>query len=274
MAARFWVGGTGTWDTSDTTHWAATSGGAGGQSVPGAADTVTFDGGSGGGTVTAAATLTGVTSLTCGAFTGTLTFATNNPNFTVGTVSISGTGTRTINLGNGTWTITGVGTVWDAGTTTNLTFSANSSTLSFTGTSNVRTFQGGGLTYSTMTFSAVSGGISTDWGSAFTAATINLSSPLNLRLTGGITYTISNAFTWAGSSSSNAINITSTSSASAGNIAAGAAGSTITWAGLRFIVFTTNAVNATSSFNFGGNNMNGGSITGPSGGGAIGVIGS
>src|SRR5688572_1536024 len=55
MAARFWVGGTGTADLADTTHWAATSGGAGGQSVPGSADTVTFDGSSGSGTVTIAA---------------------------------------------------------------------------------------------------------------------------------------------------------------------------------------------------------------------------
>ena len=52
MASRFWVGGTGTWDASDTTHWAATSGGAGGQSVPTASDTATFDASSGGGTVT------------------------------------------------------------------------------------------------------------------------------------------------------------------------------------------------------------------------------
>lgn len=43
MAARFWVGGTGNWDASTTTHWAATSGGAGGASVPTSSDTVTFD---------------------------------------------------------------------------------------------------------------------------------------------------------------------------------------------------------------------------------------
>ena len=43
MAARFWVGGTGTWSASNTTNWAGTSGGAGGQSVPGTADSVVFD---------------------------------------------------------------------------------------------------------------------------------------------------------------------------------------------------------------------------------------
>jgi hypothetical protein len=68
MANRFWVGGTGTWDALDTTHWAATSGGAGGQSVPTSSDAVAFDASSGGGTVTLGAngacstlTLTGST---------------------------------------------------------------------------------------------------------------------------------------------------------------------------------------------------------------------
>lgn len=41
MANRFWVGGTGNW--SDTAHWSATSGGAGGSSVPTSADNVYFD---------------------------------------------------------------------------------------------------------------------------------------------------------------------------------------------------------------------------------------
>ncbi len=43
MASRFWVGGTGTWDAADTTHWSATSGGGGGSSVPTSSDDVTFD---------------------------------------------------------------------------------------------------------------------------------------------------------------------------------------------------------------------------------------
>lgn len=43
MASRYWVGGTGTWDNSSTTHWSATSGGASGASVPTLADDVFFD---------------------------------------------------------------------------------------------------------------------------------------------------------------------------------------------------------------------------------------
>jgi hypothetical protein len=42
MANRYWVGGSGTWDTT-TTHWSATSGGAGGASAPSVSDSVFFD---------------------------------------------------------------------------------------------------------------------------------------------------------------------------------------------------------------------------------------
>lgn len=52
MANRFWVGGSGTWDTTSTANWSATSGGASGASAPNAADVVTFDANSGTGTVT------------------------------------------------------------------------------------------------------------------------------------------------------------------------------------------------------------------------------
>ena len=43
MADRYWVGGTGNWDASDTSHWAIISGGAGGASVPSSVDNVIFD---------------------------------------------------------------------------------------------------------------------------------------------------------------------------------------------------------------------------------------
>lgn len=49
---RYWVGGTGNWDATTTTHWAASSGGSGGASVPIAGENVFFDANSGGGTVT------------------------------------------------------------------------------------------------------------------------------------------------------------------------------------------------------------------------------
>lgn len=52
MANRFWVGGSGTWDGTSTTHWAATSGGASGASAPTSSDDVFFDANSGTSTVT------------------------------------------------------------------------------------------------------------------------------------------------------------------------------------------------------------------------------
>ena len=52
MANRFWVGGSGTWDTTSTANWSATTGGAPGASAPNAADIAAFDSNSGTGTVT------------------------------------------------------------------------------------------------------------------------------------------------------------------------------------------------------------------------------
>jgi len=43
MADRYWILGTGTWDSTNTVNWSASSGGSGGASVPTAADNVFFD---------------------------------------------------------------------------------------------------------------------------------------------------------------------------------------------------------------------------------------
>lgn len=71
MADRYWVGGTGTWNTTSTTNWSASSGGASGASVPTVADNVFFDQAS-----TYTVTMTGA--LACLDITvsaGTVTFA-------------------------------------------------------------------------------------------------------------------------------------------------------------------------------------------------------
>lgn len=47
MANRFWVGGSGAWDTTSTTNWAATTGGAPGASAPTSVDSAVFDANSG-----------------------------------------------------------------------------------------------------------------------------------------------------------------------------------------------------------------------------------
>lgn len=47
MADRYWVGGSGTWSSTNTTNWSTASGQPGGASVPTATDSVFFDSGSG-----------------------------------------------------------------------------------------------------------------------------------------------------------------------------------------------------------------------------------
>jgi hypothetical protein len=114
MANRYWVGGTGTWDNIAGSKWAATSGGAGGQSVPTSADAVFFDANSGSGTITLGISPS-IDSLTMTGFLGTFdgvgslytitltgvgvvlnpsTFIINKPNFTLSSTSAS---TRFIN---------------------------------------------------------------------------------------------------------------------------------------------------------------------------------
>lgn len=140
MAARFWVGGSGTWDGVDLTHISATSGGAGGASNPGAGDTMTFDGASGGGTVTVTYAVN-VTSITMGAFTGTLDFGSSSP--TMQTFNGSGTGVRTLTMGSGIWTITGSNAnIFTLSTSTNLTFTASTATVlcTYSGGTGTRVF--------------------------------------------------------------------------------------------------------------------------------------
>jgi hypothetical protein len=43
MADRYWVGGSGTWNSTDTTHWSTTNGGSGGASAPTSVDNVFFN---------------------------------------------------------------------------------------------------------------------------------------------------------------------------------------------------------------------------------------
>ena len=87
MADRYWVGGTANWDNVAGTKWSATSGGAGGASVPTTSDDVFFNASSGSGTVTITTTNTGAKSINCTGFTGTIA---GTANFVVlGNVTLS-----------------------------------------------------------------------------------------------------------------------------------------------------------------------------------------
>lgn len=272
MASRFWVGGTGTWDASDTTHWASSSNGAGGQTVPVAGDTVALDASSGGGTVTVNHATLNVSSITMGAFTGTLDFATNDNNITLTQFfSISGTGTRTLNMGDGTWTISSGGQTapWDATTVTNLTLNRNSSTILFSATSSTvtRTFASGGMTYNIVSVAATTTGFPFVISGGPTIATLSFTTtPVNLRFTVGTTTTITNAFTWTGTSGS----VFSVSQIGTGGVATVVAtgGGTMDYAAIYCMTFTTGTVTATNSYDLKSNT--GITITPPSG--AVGHI--
>lgn len=274
MANRFWVGGTGTWDAADTTHWSATTGGAGGASVPGTGDAAVFDASSGGGTVTVNATIT-IQSITMGAFTGTLDFSANNNNVTLSTatgLSVTGTGARTLNMGNGTWTFTigSTATCINFTTVTNLTFNANSSTIVLNGTATgQRTFETGGRTFNVVTYSDATGGAGGVGGllvsGGGTFATFNVSSPARIGLASGSILNITNAFTWTGTSFASAI-LLENATGTAATISTATGTATIAYGAIRGITFSGGATfTASNSFNLGG--TSGITITGPSGGG-------
>lgn len=284
MATRFWVGGTGTWDNSDTTHWATGSGGGGGASVPTSADTVTFDGSSGGGTVTVAATINGnntLQSITCGAFTGTLDFSVNNPSITMGSWSGTGSGARTIKLGSGTFTITSnAGTVWNMTSTTSLTWDAGTSTVALNSgaTNNNRTFTPGILTYGTISIGAnASSGILTLNDASAVYTNLSVSSPNCIVVASSAARTVTNAPTISGSSlsSSGVISFIGSPLGANGIFTTASGTASFTYCAFRNITGSGGATfTASNSVDLGGNS--GITITAPTigGGGVIGVIGS
>lgn len=122
MAARYWIGGNATWDSTAGSKWALTSGGAGGQAVPTASDDVFLDNGTGHGNVTIATGYTALCkSLTCTGYVGTLSSASSTGNLTVSGnitlvsgMTLSVTGLLTINA---TSTVVSAGKTWGGGIT-------------------------------------------------------------------------------------------------------------------------------------------------------------
>ena len=104
MATRYWVGGAGTWSSTNTANWSASSGGSSGASVPATTDTVIFDSASGSAnyTVTFDGTSTGCGPLTInGPSSGTLTFDGGNQIFNVaGNLTVAASGLVTFTSGN------------------------------------------------------------------------------------------------------------------------------------------------------------------------------
>lgn len=138
-SARYWVGGTGTWDASDTTHWSATSGGSSGASAPTSSNEVVFDFNSGSGTVTLGADVT-----------------VKSFNTTASTTSLS--------LTSHILSLSGTGTVWAPDSAFVLT--PGTSTIKLTdASSSAKTFAGAGFTYNNIWMTGVGTGAYTITGS-------------------------------------------------------------------------------------------------------------
>lgn len=268
-----------TWDGASTAMWAATTGGATGASVPTSSDTVTFDANTcvGGTTCTITVNTTvNVISITMNACTASTTgcivdFSVNNNNVTLQTFSNSGTGTRNLKMGNGTWTITSStagAAVWTQATTTNLTFNSNGSTIVLSGNPAAGTapitFSGGAQTYNAISLSAQSNRSGVVISGANTFGTFSVAAPQSVQFPNGSTTTITNAFTWTGGSTSNPISIMSQGSNSTATISVASGTPTMDGAELRAMTFTGGATfTATNSIDQGLNN--GITISAPSG---------
>ena len=148
MADRYWVGGTGTWNTTSTTNWSASSGGASGASVPTVADSVFFDQA---GTYTV--TMTGALAcLDITVSTGTVTFATGT------TPTLTVAGNVAITAGTTTWNSTGTITL---SATTSKTITSGGTTfncsMTVSGAGGTKTLQDNLTLSSTSTFTVTSG---------------------------------------------------------------------------------------------------------------------
>jgi hypothetical protein len=122
---RYWVGGAGTWDATSTTNWSATSGGAGGESVPTSADAVIFDSASNATAYAVNFLPTGATILRCGSLTiagpasGDVTIQSSGSIVIHGNITLPATGL------NRTYT----GTIYLSGSTAGKTITTNGVSL-------------------------------------------------------------------------------------------------------------------------------------------------
>jgi hypothetical protein len=151
MADRYWVGGSGSWNSTSTTNWSATSGGAGGASAPTSADNVIFNSASN-------ATLYTVT-VGIDAVCNDLTAAgpaSGNVTFSLGaTAAINCYGSMTLPATGLTWTGVAGANLFFRTTTTGKTITTNGVTI--TGTQINFTGVGGEWTLGSAFTNSVSG---------------------------------------------------------------------------------------------------------------------
>ena len=170
MANRYWVGGTGTWNGTNTTNWSASSGGASGASVPTLSDSVFFNSASNAGAYTvtlATATANCLDFTMSGPASGNVTWAGTTALNVYGSMTLSSTGitrsytgainfrattsgktitTNGVSLASAiTWGVTTGGGVWTLGSA----FTTTGATTHALGTLALSTFS-----YTTASFDA------------------------------------------------------------------------------------------------------------------------
>ena len=172
MADRYWVGGTGSWNAT-TTNWSATSGGAGGASVPTSADDVFF-------TSLSNATAYVVTLATAPICRSVSVVGPASGNVTIaGSAAWSIFGSMTIAASGVTWTNTSAITF--AATTTGFTITTNGVTLA-----NAITLNGAGGGWTLGSALTTTGAFTLAQG-AFATANFNLTTSGNFTNTGALT---------------------------------------------------------------------------------------
>lgn len=263
-----------TWDAASTAMWSTTTGGATGASVPSGVDAVIFDAATCVGGTTCTITVNTsftVLSITFGC-TGTtagciLDFSVNNNSPTIHTGFLdSGSGTKTVKLGSGTFTVDNTaagGTSWQTNQTGTVV-TAGTSTIAINGTANTNnwtTIFGNGKTYYNLTVSGSGGGryLFNSSGGATTFNNITISGKQYVLLIGPII--VNGAFSLSGTSS-NPVSIGSNTLGAAQQIS-GSGTWTASFAGLRDLLVLNTGATATNSMNF----LNTSGITFPGGGG-------
>jgi hypothetical protein len=259
MADRYWVGGSANWDSTAGTKWSATSGGAGGASVPTSADAVFFNAASGTVTVTVATGGGTALSINCTGFTGTI----------AGTAALNISGSVTLVSGmtfshTGTMNLLATGTLTTAGKTIGpLTINASAGTVTLGGALTLTASGDITLTAGTFTTSASN--------FAVTARSLIISGTGAKTLTlNGSTVTLSregpSAFDYSGS------NLTFNAGTSTINISAGAGGGNVAFnagAGLTFNNVNFSSATALSRSTNGANTFNTLTLAAPASAGNI-----
>jgi len=188
MATFYWVGGTGTWNTSTTTNWASSTGGGGGAGVPTSADDVIID------------TLSGTGTITCTAG------VCNNLTVTAAQAIILGAASSTLSV-FGSMTLPAAGL---------FSASTNANTITFASTSTGKTITTNGKSLSSINLNGIGG--------AWTLGS-NLTCTGNITLTNGIfdtssasSYSVSTQlFTIANSSNIRTLNLNASTFTCTGN---------------------------------------------------------